>query len=51
MKVESRQDVKEGKIFVNIVLTMDELERLYEGKVLNDDTREVSIQIVGYGDE
>lgn len=51
MKIMTRQDIKTGKVFVNIVLTEDELERLVDGKVVNGELPEVSIQIVGYGEE
>lgn len=51
MKVQSKQDVQDGKVFVNIILTTDELARLFEGQVVNDDDRELSVQIVGYGEE
>ena len=51
MKVQSRQDVKDGKIFVNVILTTDEMTNLSEGQVLNEDTPELSVQVVGYGEE
>lgn len=51
MKILSRQDIKTGKIFVDIILTEKEVAKLIEGKVVNGELPEVAIQIVGYGDE
>ena len=51
MKILSRQEVKTGKIFVNLVLTKEEVEKLVAGKIVNSEDEHLSIQIVGYGDE
>lgn len=51
MKILSRQDIRTGKIFVNIVLTNKEALRIIDGKVVNGEEPYLSIQIVGYGED
>jgi len=51
MKIMSRQDITTGKIFANLVLTKEEVERLIDGKVIAGEEPLLFIQIVGYGEE
>lgn len=51
MKIVARQEVLNHKVFVNIVLTEDEVGKLVDGKVVNGELPDVAIQIVGYGEE
>ena len=51
MKIESRQDLKTGKIFVNIILTEEEALRIIDGKVVSGEEQYLAIRIVGYGEE
>lgn len=51
LKILSRQELSTGKIFVNIILTEEEVKRLISGKVINGEEPMLSIQIVGYGEE
>lgn len=51
MKILSRQELKTGKIFVNIILTNKEALRIIDGKVVNGEEPYLAIQIVGYGEE
>lgn len=51
MEVLSRQDVSTGKIFANIILTKEEVEKLIAGGVVSGQEPQLAIQIVGYGDE
>ena len=51
MKILSRQELSTGKIFVNLVLTKEEVERLIAGKVITGEEPLLAIQIVGYGEE
>lgn len=51
MEIMTKQDIVTGQVFANVVLTEEEVEKLVKGKVVNGDVPEVSIQIVGYGDD
>ena len=51
MKIMSKQEIKTGKIFVNLILTKEEVKRLIDGKVINGEDSHLAIQIVGYGEE
>ena len=51
MKIMGRREVETNQLFVNIVLTKEEVEKLIDGKVVSDETPEIAVQIVGYGDE
>jgi len=51
MNILTRQDVKTGKIFVDIILTEKEVAKLIEGKLIKGESPQVALQIVGYGDE
>ena len=51
MKIMSRQDIKTGRIFVNLVLTKEEVEKVITGGVVDGEDWHLAIQIVGYGEE
>ncbi len=51
MKIMSRQEIATGKIFVSLVLTKEEVERLIAGGVITGEEPLLAIQIVGFGDE
>lgn len=51
MKIMSRREIESNQLFVNIVLTEEEVKKLIDGKVVSDAKPEIAIQIVGYGDE
>ena len=51
MKIMSRREIETNQLFVNIVLTKEEVAKLIDGKVIRDEKPEIAIQIVGYGNE
>ena len=51
MKVEAKFGADGEKVYINIVLTTDELASLFEGKVVEDDDTLLPVKIVAYGEE
>ena len=46
MKIMSRREIESNQLFVNIVLTKEEVEKLVAGNVVNDEKPEIAVQIV-----
>ena len=51
MKILSRQDLKTGKIFADVILTHREVLLIILGKVVKGEVPNLAIKIVGYGEE
>ncbi len=52
MKANARKEMQgKERVFINIVLTEAEANKIVDGKVVNYEDDEKVIQIVGYGDE
>lgn len=46
MEILSRQELSSGKIFVNLVLTTEEVKKLIAGRVVNGEEPELATGIV-----
>lgn len=52
MKAIARKEMQgKERVFINIVLTEKDTDRLVDGKVVNYEDDEKVIQIVGYGED
>lgn len=41
-----KREIETNQLFVNIVLTQEEVKKLVNGKVVNDEKPEIAVQIV-----